>query len=215
MTNVDFSCEIRKVKHASLERLQTHLNRDHSNKINRNFHTLQFTQCSRCFKYCRKGAGLSIHRTRFCKGPLLPTEDQETSSIDSTSDPGFDPNTLENFPIPLPKLTTETLEDLLFQKHITIRHLKPKMATTLSRLCEPLLGAIVQANENNNENRANEATCAFLLAPILTKTFSSPISLNREIDILLESPNIAKATLESAYLSIHNGNKQPTTPGGE
>ena len=214
MINLDSSCEICKVKHASLERLQTHLNRDHSNKINRNFHTLQFTQCSRCFKYCRKGAGLSIHRTRFCKGPLLPTEDQETSSIDSTSDPGFDPNTLENFPIPLPKLTTETLEDLLFQKHITIRHLKPKMATTLSRLCEPLLGAIVQANENNNENRANEATCAFLLAPILTKTFSSPISLNREIDILLESPNIAKAALELAYRSIHNGNLQPTTPAG-
>ena len=52
------------------------------------------------------------------------------------------------------------------------------------------------------------------MAPILTKTFSSPISLNREIDILLESPNIAKAALELAYRSIHNGNLQPTTPAG-
>ena len=85
------------------------------------------------------------------------------------------------------------------------------MASALARLCNPLLGAILHANENDNEARVNEATCAFLLAPVLTQKFPGPLSLNREIDILLEAQNIAKATLELAYRSIHNGNHSPHT----
>jgi len=126
-------------------------------------------------------------------------------------DSGFDPAIHENIPITMPEMTQQVLDNLLFQKHCTIRHLKPSMASALARLCNPLLGAILHANENDNEARVNEATCAFLLAPVLTQKFPGPLSLNREIDILLEAQNIAKATLELAYRSIYNGNHPPPT----
>ena len=203
-----FICLECKDENVSLEKLQAHMNREHIDKLVKKTHEC-LSQCPKCYRHCKK-RGLKVHESLYCTGNHNnPIADQESSNDDNSTETGIDPNTDEMFPISVPEFTPATLNSLLFKKHRTVRHLKPSMATSLCKIIIPLLETIDRANENKNETQVNEATCAFLLAPILTLKFTGPTALNREIDHLLQARDIAKATLELEYkidAAISNGN---------
>ena len=208
MTKSMFICLECKDESISLEKLQAHMNREHIDKLIKKTHEC-LSQCPRCYRHCKK-RGLKVHESLYCTGNHNnPITDQDSSIDDNSTDNGVEPNTDEVFPISVPEFTPDTINSLLFKKHRTVRHLKPSMATSLCKIIIPLLETIDRANENKNETQVNEATCAFLLAPILTLKFTGPTALNREIDHLLQARDITKATLELEYkidAAISNGN---------